>query len=221
MAGFTHEKPEAERNSNSGNFRASSALREAPVFRPGATYRVYAWDRFNSSVCSLTWLCGLERPASLSAERPLVARCCIRINLRLLMRESWATHRATHEKPRIDNRAIYINYKSSLELRRVLVSKPTRAVAEQAQLPKRPHASALPGGRGFPPQLPALPPISSRRLPFPKITPPEAQPACPERHVANSIATMRRHLIVALASTLTRCLCCSAPGETTHATPVL
>src|SRR3982750_1626737 len=47
-----------------------------------------------------------------------------------------------------------------------------------------------------------MPPNSSRRLAFPKIIDPEAPPVRPERHVANSIATMRRHLIVALATTL-------------------
>src|SRR3954447_4772439 len=39
-------------------------------------------------------------------------------------------------------------------------------------------------------------PINSRRLAFPKVVNPEAPPVRPERHVANSIATMRRHLIV-------------------------
>ena len=60
-----------------------------------------------------------------------------------------------------------------------------------------------------------------RRLRFPKIVHPEAPPVRPERHVANSIATMRRHLIVALATTLARCPCCNAPRKTTHATPIL
>src|SRR4051794_22091620 len=43
-----------------------------------------------------------------------------------------------------------------------------------------------------------MPPINSRRLAFPKIINPEAPPIRPGRHVANSIATIRRHLIVAL-----------------------
>jgi hypothetical protein len=34
--------------------------------------------------------------------------------------------------------------------------------------------------------------------------------------VPNSIATMRRHLTVALAGTLARCPCCNAPRKTTH-----
>jgi hypothetical protein len=66
-----------------------------------------------------------------------------------------------------------------------------------------------------------MPPIKSRRLAFPKILHPEAPPVRPERHVANSIATMRRHLIVALATTLARCPCCNAPRKTTDAYPIL
>jgi SRSO17 transposase len=56
-----------------------------------------------------------------------------------------------------------------------------------------------------------LAPRSSRDLPFPTITDPEAPPIRPERHVPNSIATMRRRLIVALARTLPRCPCCNVP----------
>src|SRR3954468_22243979 len=66
-----------------------------------------------------------------------------------------------------------------------------------------------------------MPPIRSRRLAFPKIVHPEAPPVRPERHVANSIATIRRHLIVALATTLARCPCCNAPRKTTDAYPIL
>jgi hypothetical protein len=66
-----------------------------------------------------------------------------------------------------------------------------------------------------------VPPLDSRRLAFPKITHPEALPIRPERHVANSIATMRRHLIVALAGTLARCPCCNAPRKTADAHPLL
>ena len=56
---------------------------------------------------------------------------------------------------------------------------------------------------------------------FPKIPNSEAPPVHPERHVANSIATMRRHLIVALAITLARYPCCNAPRKTTGAYPFL
>src|SRR5258708_35796328 len=37
---------------------------------------------------------------------------------------------------------------------------------------------------------------------------PEAPPLRPERHIPNSIATMRRRLIVAIARNLSRCPCC-------------
>jgi hypothetical protein len=67
----------------------------------------------------------------------------------------------------------------------------------------------------FPPQD-RLPPRSCRDLAFPMATDPEAPPIRPERHVANSIASIRRRLIVALARTLPRCPwprcpCCNAP----------
>ena len=61
----------------------------------------------------------------------------------------------------------------------------------------------------IPPQdLP--PPRSYRDLPFPMIIDPEAPPLRPERHIPNSIATMRRRLIVALVRSLPRCPCCAA-----------
>ena len=54
-------------------------------------------------------------------------------------------------------------------------------------------------------------PRSSRDLPFPTVTDPEAPPIRPERHIPNSIATVRRRLIVALTRTLPRCPCCNSP----------
>jgi len=54
-------------------------------------------------------------------------------------------------------------------------------------------------------------PRSSRDLPFPAVTDPEAPPIRPERHIPNSIATVRRRLIVALTRTLPRCPCCNSP----------
>ena len=45
----------------------------------------------------------------------------------------------------------------------------------------------------------------------PRVTDPAAPPIRPERHIPNSIATLRRRLTVALASTLERCPCCHAP----------
>ena len=53
-------------------------------------------------------------------------------------------------------------------------------------------------------------PRSSRDLPFPAVTDPEAPPIRPERHIPNSIATVRRRLIVALTRTLPRCPCCNS-----------
>jgi hypothetical protein len=48
-------------------------------------------------------------------------------------------------------------------------------------------------------------------LAVPTVTDPEAPPLRPERHIPNSIATMRRRLIGALVRTLSRCPCCNAP----------
>ncbi len=54
----------------------------------------------------------------------------------------------------------------------------------------RPTASWSPRGRPFPPRR-HVAKRSCRNLPFPRVTDPEAPPLRPERHVANSIATMR------------------------------
>jgi len=48
-------------------------------------------------------------------------------------------------------------------------------------------------------------------LAYPKVIDPAVPPLRPERHIPNSIATMRRRLIAALVRTLPRCPCCSAP----------
>jgi hypothetical protein len=47
-----------------------------------------------------------------------------------------------------------------------------------------------------------VPPRTSRNLPFPLVTDPEAPPIRPERHIPNSIATLRRRLTGALARNL-------------------
>jgi SRSO17 transposase len=57
-----------------------------------------------------------------------------------------------------------------------------------------------------------VPPRCSRSLRFPTVTAPGAPPLRPERHIPNSVATMRRRLIVALVRTLSRCPCCAAPN---------
>jgi hypothetical protein len=54
--------------------------------------------------------------------------------------------------------------------------------------------------------LPA--PGDAKSLPFPTVTDGEAPPIRTERHVPNSIATLRGILTVALARSLPRCPCC-------------
>ena len=76
---------------------------------------------------------------------------------------------------------------------------------------------ALPLMRSWWPKGPLFPPhkrgaaLSSKCLPFPKITDPGAPPIRTERHVPNSIATLRREIAVRLAALLDRCPCCSQP----------
>jgi SRSO17 transposase len=65
-------------------------------------------------------------------------------------------------------------------------------------------------GRRFPPQD-LVPPRCSRNLPYPTVTDPEEPPLRPERHIPNSIATMRRRLIAAIIRRLPRCPCCGGP----------
>src|SRR6476660_7066177 len=73
--------------------------------------------------------------------------------------------------------------------------------------------------RRHPPPQDHVSPRSSRDLPFPRVTDPEALPIRPERHIPNSIATIRRRLIVALAKTLPRCPCCNTPIRKTARIP--
>ena len=61
----------------------------------------------------------------------------------------------------------------------------------------------------IPPQE-LVPPRQSRFLPYPTIIDPEDLPSRPERHIPNSIATLRWRLIHALIKTLPRCPCCGA-----------
>jgi hypothetical protein len=50
---------------------------------------------------------------------------------------------------------------------------------------------------------------------------PEAPPIRPERHVENSIATIKKRLTVALAKSLARCPCCqSTPRPPEHRFPL-
>jgi len=57
-------------------------------------------------------------------------------------------------------------------------------------------------------------PRHSRRLLYPTVIDPEDLPLRPERHIANSIATMRVRLINALIKTLPRCPCCGSNAAT-------
>src|ERR1700692_2181154 len=89
------------------------------------------------------------------------------------------------------------------------------APGRAASPPPPPSASPLttdwaPSGRRFPPQD-QVTPRSCRNLPFPIVIDPAAPPIRPERHIPNSIATLRRRLTVALARSLDRCPCCNAP----------
>jgi SRSO17 transposase len=52
------------------------------------------------------------------------------------------------------------------------------------------------------------PALESKNLPFQVVIDPAAPPIRPQRHVPNSIATIRRLLAVAIAMTLHRCECC-------------
>ncbi len=80
------------------------------------------------------------------------------------------------------------------------------------------HASLCIAAYGFliaergalPPSVPGSP-RRSRDLPFPRVIDPEAPPIRPERHIPNSIATVRKPLIIALARTPPRCPCCNTP----------
>ena len=58
----------------------------------------------------------------------------------------------------------------------------------------------------IPPQH-LVPPCCSRNT---MVTNPEVPPLWPERHIPNSVATIRRRLIVALVRTLSRCPCYAA-----------
>src|SRR6476469_3250974 len=80
----------------------------------------------------------------------------------------------------------------------------------------QPTDSWSPRGRRFPPRD-LVPPGRSRDLRFPTVTDPAAPLLRPERHIPNSIATMRRRLIVAIVRNLSRCPCCIRPIQTDKA----
>ena len=67
-------------------------------------------------------------------------------------------------------------------------------------------------GRRFPPQdLVAA--GNAKRLKFPKVTGQEDMPLRPERHIPNSIATLKRRIAAALARALPRCPCCGTRNK--------
>src|ERR1700740_257115 len=66
------------------------------------------------------------------------------------------------------------------------------------------------------PPVDLVPPGYSKNTPFPPVIDPEVPPIRPERHIPNSIATVRRRLIVALTRRLSRCPCCTRPIKQTR-----
>jgi SRSO17 transposase len=58
--------------------------------------------------------------------------------------------------------------------------------------------------------LPAQRAGAAKDLPFPAVLDPQTPPIRPERHVPDSIATIRKRLTIALAKSLHRCPCCQA-----------
>ena len=83
-----------------------------------------------------------------------------------------------------------------------------------------PTASWSPSGRQFPPQH-LVAPRRSGRLPYPKVIDPEDPPLRPERHIPNSIATVRVRLINALIKTLPRCPCCGSIRRNIQTTKIM
>jgi hypothetical protein len=83
-----------------------------------------------------------------------------------------------------------------------------------ARLPPSRHplhcSLRIPDLRARTPPQEIVPPRSSRNLPYAKVISPDNPPLRPESHVPNSIATMRRRLVAALVTTLSRCPCCAA-----------
>ena len=80
-------------------------------------------------------------------------------------------------------------------------------ISERETIPPL-HAIALPCPIG---SQDLVAPGRSRHLRYPTITNPEAPSLRAERHIPNSIATMRRRLIAAIVVRLPRCPCCAAP----------
>ena len=75
-----------------------------------------------------------------------------------------------------------------------------------------PTPSSSWNARRFPPQD-LLPQGSAKKLKFPKVTSQEDMPLRPERHIPNSIATLKRRIAAALARSLPRCPCCGGAKQ--------
>ena len=75
-----------------------------------------------------------------------------------------------------------------------------------------PTPSSSPNARRFPPQD-LVPPGNAKKLEFPKVTGQEDMPLRPERHIPNSIATLKRRIAAALARSLPRCPCCGSAKQ--------
>jgi len=69
---------------------------------------------------------------------------------------------------------------------------------------------------GIPPPQDHIPPLQSKNLPFPVVIDPEAPPIRPQRHIPNSIATIRRELTAAIANRLQRCPHCVRRIRSSH-----
>src|SRR6516225_1006228 len=78
-----------------------------------------------------------------------------------------------------------------------------------ARYASRSTDSWSPKGRRFPPHD-LIAPLDSKCLPYPVVTDPEAPPLRPQRHVPNSIATLHRRAVHAIAQALLpRCPVCA------------
>ena len=78
-----------------------------------------------------------------------------------------------------------------------------------------PTASWSPNGEHFHPKDGA-PTASSRRMAPSTVDDTALPPLRRERHVSNSIVTLRRRLTAAFPKTLSRCTCCLAPPDIAH-----
>ena len=117
-----------------------------------------------------------------------------------LLRQAALAHRARLSRTQAGGRARAISPRP----RMARLPSPRNAVHRSLRIPDLREGATSPLRNSFHRAAPAICPIQG--LPTQKAPPPR-----PERHVPNSIATMRRRLITALVRTLPRCPCCAAP----------